>query len=319
VLPSGAIAVPLTDRIAIGVAVTSPFSFETDYSADSWTRYIADRTKLTTIDIQPSIAVKLSEAWRIGVAANIEYSDAILSKYLPNLSPLLPDGRQALKGDGWDMGWTTGVQYVGDRLSAGATYKSAITHRLDGTLAITGLLGPLAGSNISFASRARFTTPWQAIGSIRYRVTPAVTANVQVTRFGWSEFDRIRLSAPPGAFVPEEYRDTWTVAAGADWAVSPSLTLRGGVYRDQTPTQNGRRDPNVPDANRTAFALGASHKVGKAITLDVAAEYLHFDRSSIDRGAIAFEGTPVATPVVTNGELARAHAVILGVGARFAF
>ncbi|RZM31292.1 MAG: aromatic hydrocarbon degradation protein, partial [Sphingomonas sp.] len=53
VVPSGAIAYPLTDRIAIGVAVTSPFSFTTNYEANSWARYSADKTRLRTIDIQP--------------------------------------------------------------------------------------------------------------------------------------------------------------------------------------------------------------------------------------------------------------------------
>ena len=37
---------PLNDRIAVGLALSSPFSLTTDYHSDSWTRYIADRTRL---------------------------------------------------------------------------------------------------------------------------------------------------------------------------------------------------------------------------------------------------------------------------------
>ncbi len=319
VLPSGAVAVPLTDRVAIGLAVASPYSFTTDYAADSWTRYLADRTSLLTVDLQPSVAVKLTERLRVGVAANVEYVDATLAKRLPNLSPALPDGRQALKGHGWDVGWSAGAQLVGGWLSVGVSYKSGIRHKLDGTVAVGGLLGPLAGANGRIATSASFRTPWQAIGAVRLAATDALTLNAQVTRFGWSGFDRIRLSLPAGAFVPEDYRDTWTVAAGADWRLSPGWSLRGGVYRDQTPTRDGRRDPNVPDANRTAVALGASRRLSDAITIDLAAEYLFFDRSSIDRGTVDFAGTPVATTIVSNGELAAAHAVILGLGGRFSF
>ena len=119
--------------------------------------------------------------------------------------------------------------------------------------------------------------------------------------------------------MPEDYRNTWTVAAGADWRVDGDWTLRGGAYRDMTPTQDGRRDPNVPDADRTAVALGASRKLGRRLTIDVAAEYLFFDRSSIDRGTVDFGGTPAATTVVTDGVLHDAHAVVLGIGARAAF
>jgi long-chain fatty acid transport protein len=318
-LPSGAIAVPITDRIAFGVALSSPFSFTTDYHSNSWTRYIADRTRLLTIDIQPSIGIKVTDMIRVGGALNVEYSDATLQKELPNLSPALPDGTQALKGDGVDFGWSAGAQLVTPRLTAGISYKSAIRHTYHGTLEIAGLLGPLAGSNGTIHTTANFRTPWQAIAGVRFKATDAVTLNLQAIRFGWKKFDRIRLSLPAGAFVPEEYRNTWMIAGGADWAISPDWTLRVGAYRDETPTQDGRRDPNVPDANRTAVTTGASHRISRTITIDAAAEYIIFDHSSVDRQTIAFEGSPVATPVITNGRLASAHAIVLGLGGRFSF
>ena len=64
-LPSGSIAVPLNDRIALGLAISSPFSFTTDYDADSWTRYSADKTSLRTIDVQPSIGVADRKSTRL--------------------------------------------------------------------------------------------------------------------------------------------------------------------------------------------------------------------------------------------------------------
>jgi len=68
-LPSGAIAVPLGHRVAIGLAVTSPYSFTTDYSSSSWARYSADKTRLRTVDIQPSLAVSLTDWLRVGDGA----------------------------------------------------------------------------------------------------------------------------------------------------------------------------------------------------------------------------------------------------------
>lgn len=318
-LPSGSIAVPLNDRIAVGLALSSPFSLTTDYHSDSWTRYIADRTRLVTIDVQPSVGIMLTDMIRVGGALNIEYSNATLQKELPNLSAALPDGIQALKGDGVDFGWSAGAQFVTPRFTAGLSYKSSIKHTYHGTLEIAGLLGPLAGSNGTIHTTANFTTPWQAIAAVRFKATDALTLNLQAVRFGWNKFDRIRLSIPAGAFVPEEYRNTWMVAGGADWTISPDWTVRGGVYRDQTPTQDGRRDPNVPDANRTAVTAGASHRLSNAVTIDAAAEFIRFDHSSVDRQAIAFEGTPVATSILTNGRVASVHAIILGVGGRFTF
>src|SRR5690349_1513814 len=55
-LPSGAVGWKLNDQWAVGLAVTAPFSFMTNYKGSSWARYTADKTRLTTFDIQPSIA-----------------------------------------------------------------------------------------------------------------------------------------------------------------------------------------------------------------------------------------------------------------------
>ncbi|MFX4717641.1 outer membrane protein transport protein, partial [Acinetobacter baumannii] len=85
-------------------------------------------------------------------------------------------------------------------------------------------------------ARATFRTPWQANLGLRYRATEALTLNAQATRFGWSEFDAIRIGAPINNAIPENYRDTWALAGGADYALSPALTIRGGVQWDQTPT-----------------------------------------------------------------------------------
>jgi long-chain fatty acid transport protein len=319
VVPSGAVAMPLNDRVAIGLAVTSPYSFTTNYEADSWARYTADKTKLRTIDIQPSVAFAATDWLRIGAALNVEYSDATLSNKLPNLSPLLPDGEQTLKGDGWDLGWSAGAQLHNERVTLGVSYKSSIKHKLDGTVETEGLAGPLAGQNAKVDAVARFRTPWQATAGLRFAATDKLTLNGQVSRFGWNKFDAIRLGAPLNVAIPENYRNTWSFAGGVDYALSPKLTVRGGVQHDQSPTQNGERDARVPDSDRWNFALGASYNVTPAFTIDASANYIDFKNASIDRTTAAYAGSPVQTPILVSGELENAHAVVLGLGGRLSF
>lgn len=319
VVPSGAIAFPLGERIAVGVAVTSPFSFTTDYAPDSWVRYTADKTKLRTIDIQPSIAIAAADWLRLGVAVNIEYADASLGNALPNLVPGSSDGAQELSGDGWDFGWSAGVQIERGPLTLRAAYKSRITHRLSGRIETSGLLGPLAAQNGKIPARATFRTPWQANAGLRYRATDALTLNAQATRFGWSEFDAIRLGAPINSAIPENYRDTWAVAGGLDYALSPALTLRGGVQWDQTPTRQGDRDARVPDSSRLNYSAGLSFAVNERVTLDASASFIDFKTVPIDRATAAYAGTPAQTPILVAGELRGARAIVLGLGARARF
>ncbi|RDE07513.1 OmpP1/FadL family transporter [Sphingomonas aracearum] len=319
VLPSGAIAIPF-GRVAFGLAVTSPYSFTTNYDADSWARYSADKTKLRTVDIQPSVAVAVTDWLRVGGGANIEYTDAYLSNALPNISPVAADGSQVLKGDGWDVGWTAGVQLHNDWATVGISYKSDIKHTLKGDLEIAGLTGALAGQNRQLSDvKATFYTPAQIIVGGRFRATDALTLNTQFVRYTWSKFDAIRLGTPVNTAIPEGYRDIWSYAAGVDYAVSPKLTLRTGVQRTNTPTEDGERDARVPDSNRWNFAAGASFQATPRLGFDLAANYIDFKDESIDRVTAAYAGTVAQTPIVTNGRLENAHALVFSLGGRFSF
>ncbi len=320
VLPSGAIAYPLTDRVSIGLAVTSPYSFTTDYDANSWARYSADRTKLLTVDIQPSIGVALTDWLRVGGAVNVEYTDASLGNALPNLSAALPDGAQKLEGHGWDLGWTAGVQMHNDFITVGIAYKSRIQHNLKGDLEVSGLVGPLAAQNRTIdGATAEFYTPAQTIVGARLRATNALTLNAQAVRYNWSKFDAIRLGAPINQALPENYRDSWSLAGGVDYAVSPALTLRAGVQHATTPTRNGQRDARVPDSNRWNYGAGATFNVTSRFSIDAAGNYVDFKNAPIDRITAAYAGTAAQTPILTNGRLQDAHAFIASLGGRFRF
>jgi len=317
VVPTGAISYGLTDKIALGLSINAPYNFTTDYPTTSWARYSGLRTSLRTIDIQPGLAVEVIPGLRVGVAANIEYAKAELGNALPNLSPLLADGSQKLSGNGWDMGWSAGFQFQRGPVSMGASYKSSIKHTLNGAVTVAGLLGPLAANNGVVSTSASFSTPWQAIFGVRYAVTPAITLNAQATASGWSKFDAIRLGAPYNSAIPENYRDSWTYAVGADVVVSPRWTLRTGIARDLTPVRSNDRDARVPDTNRWVFAMGATHQMSKRFAVDVGVNYLTLDNGAINRTTAAYVGTAAQTPILMNGTVNSAHVFIVALGGRF--
>ncbi|WP_294237898.1 OmpP1/FadL family transporter [uncultured Sphingomonas sp.] len=320
VVPSGAVAIPLGDRVAVGLAVTSPYSFTTEYGGSSWARYSALKTELRTIDIQPSVGIAVLDWLRVGGGLNVEYTKAELGNALPNLSSALPDGYQRLKGDGWDLGWTAGVQLHNDWATVGISYKSNIKHKLKGTLEVGGLVGPLAGQNRTIdGATAEFYTPAQIIVAGRFRTTDKLTLNAQVVRFTWADFDAIRLGAPINTAIPENYRNSWSLAGGFDYAANDRLTVRAGVQRGITPTQDGNRDARVPDANRWNYSIGGSYKVTPRFTLDAAGSYIDFANASIDRRTAAYAGTAVQTPILTNGQVQNARAFVASIGGRFSF
>jgi long-chain fatty acid transport protein len=320
VAPDAAGAIGLGHRLSLGLAITSPFSYTSDYDPAGWERYSATRTRLFTIDLQPTLAWSPAPGLSLGAGLNAEYVDATLTNALPNLAPGSADGRLRLKGNGWDFGWSAGAQWRGPRgLSLGIAYKSAVTHRLDGRVDISGLAAPLAASNLDAATIARFTTPWQLTMGARAPVGGGLTLNVQAVRYGWSRFDRIHVGAPLNKDTIENYRDTWSVAFGVDARASERLTLRAGVQIDPTPTRDATRDPRVPDGNRTDFNVGASLKISRALTLDAAAGFTHIAASPFMRAESFYTGTPAQTDVLTDGHQSGNHALIFAMGGRFGF
>jgi long-chain fatty acid transport protein len=320
VAPNAAAALSLGRGLSLGVVVASPFSFTSDYDPAGWQRYSGIRTRLFTADVQPSIAWSPTPALSIGAGLNADYADALLSNALPNLSAALPDGRLRLKGHGWDFGWSAGAQLRGPHgLSFGIGYKSAITHRLKGNVQISGLLGPLAGSNVDTATIARFSTPWQLAIGARAPVGGSLTLNAQAVRYGWSRFDRIHVGAPLNSDTIENYRDTWSLAFGVDARASERLTLRAGIQLDPTPTRDTSRDPRVPDGSRVDFNLGGSLKLSRSLTLDAAAGYTHLDPSPIARDEHFYAGTPAQTDVLTDGRQLRQRVLVFALGGRIGF
>ena len=55
------------------------------------------------------------------------------------------------------------------------------------------------------------------------------------------------------------------------------------------------------------------------VALDLAANYISFKDATVDRVTAAYAGTAAQTPILTNGALQDAHAVVLSAGARMAF
>lgn len=331
-LPTGGFAMPLNDKFAIGIVSAAPYGFTSNYAADSWARYSADKTRLRTYDVQPTIAFSPTPNISIGAGPNIEYVRATFSNSIPDPLPPIAgfnagnDGYQFLKGSGWNVGYSLGIQFHNEHFDFGISYKSKIKHKLDGSLTVSGFTDPvLIAQGVNFSvdtAKARYTSPWQLQFGGRYHATQQLTLNAQIVRFGWSEFDTIDLSdlgQLGSQSLPFGYRNTWSYAGGFDYVVSPKWTLRGGIQRDLSPVRSGERDPRVPDGNRWNFALGTSYALTEHMGIDASLGYAKIASNPIDKTTAAFVGTPLQTVVTTSGVLDNGRAIVFGLGGHMTF
>jgi len=320
VVPNAAFAMPVGDRFAIGIATQAPYNFTTKYNDGSFARYDALLSELRSVNVGVVGAMRVTDWLDVGVGFDAQYVDATLTSALPNLSPLLPDGRNSLEGDGWDYGWNVGAQAHAGRWDFGLSYRSEIEHELKGDVNISGLLAPLpSAANVSTGGTASFNTPWYASASVRYAITDKLTLNAQVNRIGWSEFDAIRVAYTGGGdTIVQDYKDVTTGAIGFDYVANDRVTFRGGVGYDPTPTRDTERTARIPDADRILVSGGVSVKATPAITIDTGLTYIAFKDGDIVSDRTFYAGTPAATTTQLRGT-AEGHGIGASVGVRWAF
>lgn len=303
-VPSAAVAFRIAPDTVVGLSVNAPFGLIVNYDPDWFGRYDSIRSRLFTMNIGASVAQRFGP-FSVGVGVDPQYIEAELTSALPNPLPIpggAPDGLQQLKGNDWTIGWHAGATFEQGPVTLGVSYRKGVTHRLDGDLIVSGLLGPLAAANGTQDATATVSLPSILSFGAKIQATPRLAISAGANRFTWSRFDAIRIRTAAGQNLTQEqdYRNTWSYAVGADYAATDALTLRAGVQRDQTPTTDEFRSTRVPDGNRTFLSAGGSYAVSEALRLNASYTHIFVSEERIDRTDPFFQGTPLASAATTR-------------------
>jgi long-chain fatty acid transport protein len=79
-----------------------------------------------------------------------------------------------------------------------------------------------------------------------------------------------------------DWHDTKFYSLGAEYDISPAFTLRGGVGKDESPTNDTTRTPRLPDNDRMLYSIGATWHVSEAFSIDAAFQRIDIADPSID-------------------------------------
>lgn len=269
----------------LGLGVSAPFGLKLDYASDFFGRYDSLHTKLATYDVQPSAALRLSDALSIGGGIDIQYATVTLTNALPNLSPLSPDGFYRVSGKDWSMGWNAGILARLGRARLGLHYRSRMSHDLEGSQTISGLLGPLAAANGTQPISAPLHLPDIVTASLAYSIGPDTRLMATGRFYNWSVFKRIEIVPAAGSPLVKQlnYRDSWSVALGAERDLSARLTLRAGAMFDRTPVNPSYLTTRVPDGDRTWMTAGATYNLSPHLALNASYAHVFVANSHMDR------------------------------------
>lgn len=322
------LAYPMRDsRTWVGFGLSSPFGLNDRYKPGWFGRYDSTKSVLKTIDIAPTVAYRLTDYLSVGAGLDVQYASAKLENALPDSlnaggPTAATDGAFRASGDSWSTGFNVGALITpaeGTRI--GLAYRSAVTQNVHGDSHITDLTGPLAALNGTTGFSAKVDLPDIATLAIAHDLTPDLTLLGHVMWFGWSRFKEIRLrfdNGNPDGVTPENYRDTWAVAVGAEYALTPKWHLRGGFQYDETPSVNGFRDTRIPDGTRYWLSAGASYAITPGLDADLSVAHVLFSNEDINLIRKFYAGGALASTVNVNGTL-DTYVDYVSVGLRYRF
>lgn len=321
---------PINDKLRFGLGVNAPFGLEVTYDDDWIGRYHATNSEMLTLNINPSVSYKMNDRLTLGGGVSGQYlhvtlgtkidsgaacrsaaaaanSGTLLAQCLerfPKVGDSSTDSNVEVSGDDFSFGFNVGMLFQAtDRTRLGVSYRSSITHDLEGdakfvvndalgdirTSAITSLQDNLQGDGGRLQNRpitAGVDLPESASFSVAHRFSDKIELLADATWTKWSNFDELRIVDTKGDTVgvtPEEWENVWRFSAGGKYKYNDHLTLRTGVAYDESPVPGPKfRTPRLPGNDRTWLSFGANYKINKKMDVDVGYAHLFLDDTPID-------------------------------------
>jgi len=307
VVPNLYVAVPINPQWSVGLGINAPYGLATEYD-DNWIgRFQAVKSEIKTINVNPTLAWRVNDAFSLGVGVDWQRVDATLTSrvnysaalaqaagqaaagglippaLVPQIVGLTPglESKVDVEGDDSTWGWNVGFLWdVTPQTRIGGQYRSSIKYKV--------------GGNVNFDHPALPPLPPQlapVVGLLATNVNAAlpnggVTADIKLP-------DIANLS------VFHRLSDRWDVMADVQftrWSVFKELEFvrTTGAILANTPE-------NFDDVWR--FSVGATYHKKNAWSF---------------RGGLAYDQSPVNTADRT-ARLPDSDRVWIAVGAQYRF
>ena len=216
----------LSDQLALGLSVNSPFGLETVWPSEAFAEGFAaagapgqepTRSKLELISASPSMSYKINADAAVAAGFDLYWIRDL--KFDTTATPICC-------GTGTGAGYhLSGLFRRGD-WSFGASYFSSASIDTDD--------GKVAG----LSANTTIDLPWRAQIGVHYQATDTIGIEFDFARTGWSKFDKIEIFAEDGFLnaalggplvtSTNNWKDASAYRLGVTYALSDKTQLRFG-------------------------------------------------------------------------------------------
>ncbi len=281
--------------IGVGLGLYAPFGIGGRKWPDRGpTRYQSIESFITTVAINPTLAVKLASGWSL--ALGLDYMRVLnrTENAVDQSALSAPDGRMDMEADGGGWGYNLGLLYrPGGAFSFGIAYRSGIRVEQRGDLRLRNIAPPLqgafGGANYRTGVHTRVDFPAFVGLGMAWRPTARWVVEVDAEWGGWSSFrktfldlkDEVPAAGLVDSTVRQDWRNVWAYKAGVDYRVNARLSLRAGYAFLNTPVPEATLTPANPDADQHNFSLGLGWREG-SWAVDGFYNYGYFKKRRVD-------------------------------------
>ncbi len=325
-LPYEHYAAPLADNLVFGLSATMPYSSKTNYGLTSNAQYAATLSSIQVIDVAPSLGFAYNDKISVGFGLDLEHArgefDYSVTSAVPATNTLTKN-----TGSSYGYGYHVGILYsASENTRMGFHFLSQVKHHLHG--GSSNFSGPLAnngtgGIQYTNTFKANVTLPSVTTLSVFHTLNPAWDIMGTVVYTQWNVFNQLVLQNVAGisggvstngilVTMPENYRNTWNYAVGANYHINEKWFIRAGAGYDETPSNNAYRNLQFPDSNQIAIALGTHFQATQTLGFDLGWTHLFAQNARINNLS-----QPVGDQVTTtNGSIA-ASTDVYGLGLKW--
>ncbi|MEP6830061.1 MAG: outer membrane protein transport protein [Rhizomicrobium sp.] len=322
IIPDIAIRQRLDDRWSVGISVSVPWGLSTRYPTGWAGRYHALGSKLATINLTPVIAYDLAPGFTIAGGVQAQYAKGTLSSAvdigtlgalssIPGSVPGGMDGSSTINASGWGYGYVLGARAeLSDGWTLGASYRSIVHHTLSGSWSFAldnfGLGAAIRNATTllsNTSAKAKLATPAELQFGLRKKFMENWTLLASADWTDWSSFKNLTAVAgnpvQPNDVTLTNWKSSWLISLGTEYAASDDITLRLGAALDQSPVPSATLAPRIPDADRTWVAAGVTWRASPAMDLKLSFGHLFNDTRAMSQSSSAtgnaLRGTLVGT------------------------
>ncbi|MBL7004333.1 MAG: outer membrane protein transport protein [Gammaproteobacteria bacterium] len=273
-----------SDQLSYGLGIYTPYGNTVKYEDDWAGSHLVNNITLKAIYVQPTIAYQINDTYSIGGGPTLAIGEVEFNK---NLTTALVDenGDRAnvtISEDGiTEWGYNIGLfSKVSNDFSWGVSYRSEITMKARGGKAdFENIPTSMATTYPDATFDADLVLPAELNIGFSYKTSKATTFAFELNRAYWSSYKSLDINISNGVKTinARNYQDADTFRFGVQHDHNDDLTLRAGIYFDNTPVQDGYFAPETPRNDAVGYTLGATYKVQQNLELDFSFLVLKFD------------------------------------------